>query len=606
MKNYKIAKLVILLCLSFSIVTGQVSKKSPNSPSKKVQESKSASSKTNVLTPELAYYYDATSGLWGFKNKNGKKYLPAIYKQANNFSGGLACVSLSDKYGYIDIFGKLVIPYIYEYGYSNVSDGLIAQQLNNKWGYIDKTGKTVIPFGYDDARTYSEGLAAVKQNGKWGFVDKTNNTVLPFQYDDAFSFHDGLCKISINNLSGFIDKTGKIIIPAKYQYTSEKIEFGTITLKLNNKFGLADKNGNITLPIIYDLISVHKDFIVVKLGSKYGFVDANGRQVTSLIYESAGLYPNDGLMLVQLNSLWGYIDATGKQVIPNIFDNASIFSSGYAVVKLNGKYSYIDKTGKMTQPLIYDMASDFNNGLAPVKLKQKWGYINTSGKLLAPFEYDDAGYFDGLEALVKKDGKSFYINPLKIPAFVVDPEVQKLMLTEIPTDLEKLSSKMSFKLATGQECNLFPLEGVILGKTTVADLAWLGKRTTLTDNNTNQPYQIYIVNGTEFWYDNNVADHMYLTKSDPMPKSWVDCGINWDLSYNELSTTLKDLGFELTIIKAPVSRTWKNRQALKAEVLATRKLNNELTVDFKFSFDYGFSDLLSAPSTLYSLSVRRH
>ena len=51
----------------------------------------------------------------------------------------------------------------------NYSEGLIpAENLNEDWGYLDVNGKIVIPFEYSDAGNFSEGLAAVyKKTGKY-------------------------------------------------------------------------------------------------------------------------------------------------------------------------------------------------------------------------------------------------------------------------------------------------------------------------------------------------------------------------------------------------------------------------------------------------------
>jgi hypothetical protein len=67
---------------------------------------------------------------------------------------------------------------------------------------------------------------------------------------------------------------------------------------------------------------------------------------------------------------------------------------------------------------------------------------------------------------------------------------------------------------------LFPLHGVTLGKTTLAELRELGKRTTSISENTHEPYKCYEINDLDFWYQNEVADHSILLNGE------IRCQIN--------------------------------------------------------------------------------
>ena len=51
-------------------------------------------------------------------------------------------------------------------------------ELNGKWGYIDLYGNVVLPLIYDDASFFSEGRVEVKKDGKWGFIDLNGNEII--------------------------------------------------------------------------------------------------------------------------------------------------------------------------------------------------------------------------------------------------------------------------------------------------------------------------------------------------------------------------------------------------------------------------------------------
>lgn len=111
----------------------------------------------------LAAFYDVLEGTWGFHNKSGKLVIPAIYKEVDNFSEGLAAVL------------------------ENTSDG-----SKGKWGYIDQTGKMVIEPKFSHRPScFSSGKAVVqKQNGKRCYIDKTGNVISP-EFDRLTPFYQG-------------------------------------------------------------------------------------------------------------------------------------------------------------------------------------------------------------------------------------------------------------------------------------------------------------------------------------------------------------------------------------------------------------------------------
>lgn len=142
---------------------------------------------TAVQAQQLVAFKE--NGKAGFKDQSGKVIIEPKYSGAEDFSEGLACVSLNDVWGFIDETGKVVIPFKYNSGYasgSKFSQGLASVSLNEKWGYIDKTGNTVIPFEYNEA---------------WDFLNEKNYDGTPKIYAHVRKGSDEFC----------IDKTEKRI-----------------------------------------------------------------------------------------------------------------------------------------------------------------------------------------------------------------------------------------------------------------------------------------------------------------------------------------------------------------------------------------------------------
>ena len=118
------------------------------------------------------------------------------YSIIKPFTEGMARVRTGGKWGYIDKYGKEVVPCKYEYA-DAFSEGLAAVQSNGNWGYIDKSGNIIIPCQFDSVEAFSEDLAKVKLNGKWGYIDKGGTLVIPCQFDSANDFSGGLAKVRV-------------------------------------------------------------------------------------------------------------------------------------------------------------------------------------------------------------------------------------------------------------------------------------------------------------------------------------------------------------------------------------------------------------------------
>jgi WG containing repeat len=303
-----------------------------------------------------------------------------------------------DKLGFIDRNGKIIIPAQFDRIDEDFSEGLAAVSIGDKWGYINPMGKVVISLKFNQALSFQEGLGAISIKNKggsheWGYIDQTGKIAIPPQFQTPGRFEHGLAYIYTGNESSSftIDKTGKVVAtpspnPAKEATKGESD--GLRSFEENNKYGYKDRTGKIVIPAKFDRV---------------------------------GFYPgyfNDGLAPACLNKKCGYIDKTGKIVIPFQFDLvADKFSDGLAWVNINKKLGYINKTGKFIIPARYRQADigkgvcmnprpclngtgldsypDFDRGLAIVaipndqrsrnKKSYRAGYIDTTGKLVFEF-----------------------------------------------------------------------------------------------------------------------------------------------------------------------------------------------------------------------------
>jgi hypothetical protein len=163
----------------------------------------------------------------GYIDNTGKEVIPlGKYNGLDaEFHEGFAVLGAYDeKKGFINKAGDIVIPQIYRNA-GDFSEGLAPVQSSETklWGYIDNGGNTVIPMEYEAAKPFHDGVACVTKKGLVGYIDKTGNPAIEFRFRTKEgesldrNFYDGLAVAADDSGKyGYIDKTGNFVIPAKY------------------------------------------------------------------------------------------------------------------------------------------------------------------------------------------------------------------------------------------------------------------------------------------------------------------------------------------------------------------------------------------------------
>ena len=121
------------------------------------------------------------------------------------------------KYMVYDLNGNLLDTYnLLRNNWSD--DAIFAVKKGGKWGYIDGYGKVIIPLEYEEVRNFSEGLAAVRKDGKWGYINPKNEIVIPIEFTnkEVGFFKNGGAEYYTDRGAGLINLKGEIIAEPKY------------------------------------------------------------------------------------------------------------------------------------------------------------------------------------------------------------------------------------------------------------------------------------------------------------------------------------------------------------------------------------------------------
>lgn len=329
----------------------------------------------------------------GYINENGDMVIPAQYKKAYFFSGGMAKVlTFDNRLQFINRKGEVVntLPEnincdnYFQNGYIRYYEYMMGRVSG--CGLWDSNFKDVIPFGYLRVGNMSkEGLVATGV----GYFNKNGERVLTFNAD-TFDIYNGI----IYDYGDFCD--GAAVIHLQCHKNN----------LIYSRAGAINTKGEwVVDTMYYDLKSVGGGLIAYPdTTGLWGLMDTQGNKVTEPIFTTMDHFADDNLLPVLYQGKWGYVDHTGTIKIEPIYAYCEPFHEGVAWVspELN-YYSLIDTSGKVLINLERGVwpVTDCHNGLMAIA-----DYINYENK-----------YIDKNNNVIytwdAKDGLGFY--PVLLP-----------------------------------------------------------------------------------------------------------------------------------------------------------------------------------------------
>ncbi|RYE16195.1 MAG: WG repeat-containing protein, partial [Sphingobacteriaceae bacterium] len=218
---------------------------------------------TGIWQPAVAQnrnwysYYNAKTGLYGFKDGSGKVKIPARFNdliRANRFRNIVAVMEgESGKSYYLLKNGQKVARdslFVWDMSYDCEQEGKIRfhDPVTDKVGFLDQNGQVKIPAVYNDAQPFYNGLALVIHNGKRICADGK-----PFNKDSCEHW-------SWNGTTALIDTNGVILADSIDVTKTENLNWYTLKTTtqpadtaLYTSFK-AKKNG------FYNFINYEKEF----------------------------------------------------------------------------------------------------------------------------------------------------------------------------------------------------------------------------------------------------------------------------------------------------------------------------------------------------------
>ena len=261
-----------------------------------------------VVPLETKHYYahDFSDGLGQmdttFYDKNGN----VAFRWKNNifitsFYNGAAIAGVPGGLGLVDKTGKQISK-AYDEIY-NFRDGMAVVLKGNKFGYIDLKGREVVPPKYDSAFNFIDGTARVLEFSRQGNEITTITTIL----------------IDKSGKELARSKTNKVIMAYYHDYINrdeDRLLFPAINEE--EKVGIVNRLGEVVIPYIYDsAYFISEDYLKTVKDGKFGFIHKSGYEIKPQFKAVNGFV--EGMAAVQdaETGLWGFIASPFATAKPN-------------------------------------------------------------------------------------------------------------------------------------------------------------------------------------------------------------------------------------------------------------------------------------------------
>lgn len=363
-----------------------------------------------------------------------------LYPHVKEFS---ACEEHTEKWGYIDESGKMVIGAHFCYAgdfdeegvayvkwgkcsSSCVSAGECHHGLIDRHGHIIAEVNTVEFEGYyvEHIGAFIEGIALTsltRHDGSWGkhgYINKKGDWIINPEYDDLDIFRDGRAMFRLcegNTMickTGFLDRAGNVVIEPEY-YNLSFFSENLAAVNTNRRcleyaeceYHYIDTEGDIVIPgpfqeawaFMEGLALVHScNPLSCSNGSaetcRYALINKSG-SCTLLPKRIGSIYP------------------------PQVF-NGSLIATFNGRARSDTYQGLIDVHGNIVIGPEFCEIRRFHNGLAPasigadcsVQSTLKWGFINMMGAFVIEPAFDMVSGFSDNLALVNSSGKHLFID----------------------------------------------------------------------------------------------------------------------------------------------------------------------------------------------------
>ena len=423
------------------------------------------------------------SGFWGIVSTSGEIIVPAKYRRLRYAGNGVVEAALTlntgvTKEGGINLQGKIIIPFIYDYiqffsGYIIFGEGNGAER---RFGFSDLSGKILLKAEWKSIRGLQNRLLLVENmNGNKAIYDLSGYPKTGFFLDSAKVLYNGDIVFHEGPMTDFIRPGGAI--PDKARFKAVRVSADSITevLRFNRWTLIDDSNQEIdsieadsVRPLPNEKLKIYRNGWSAEIRSDLKAPRPENYQAT--------IRPTSSIVVRKLHSGYGLSDELGNFIYPPVYEKIDwdgthailtekneegkikvriglpnqdgwisqpfekvIRKSNQFIVLNFGRYGLTDHYGKELIPTIYDSIHDVKGELVTVDYLGKKGLITLNQKwLVFPQAYpitlvDQSHYIvhqPGQHTLRNRSGSAMYISSHELQ-YVGNGQIEELLANGI-------------------------------------------------------------------------------------------------------------------------------------------------------------------------------
>ncbi len=224
---------------------------------------------------------------FGLLDEEGKRIIKSEFDEISDLHEDSIYYAKSERgYSFISKSGQIMNAHDDRFEAINeMTEEFIGVKIDDRWGFVDVNGKLRISNQYENVGFYNEGLAPIKILGRWGYINKREDLVVQPRYDTVHHFQSGLCKVLRKGKYGLINAQGNITVECEYDSLNRLNTGGFITCRENKK-GLINEEGRLLiLPRFDNIVDLDNGFVIASRKNKYGLMSNDGVSIIPMIYE---------------------------------------------------------------------------------------------------------------------------------------------------------------------------------------------------------------------------------------------------------------------------------------------------------------------------------
>lgn len=233
----------------------------------------------------------------------------------------------------------------------NESEELIAVKIENRFGYIDISGKLVIEAAFESAGDFMDGRALVRHKKKWGYIDRTGNYVVDPKFESISHYNDGAAIAVLDGKTQCIDHKGDVLFTADTFTIAAPFREGFAVAGTNGQAYYIDKSGKQVFGKMFDKAAPFENGFAQVVYRGYGrIIDTRGEFVYNERYASVG-HAHNGLHYAKLGVLYGVVTGDFKTVVEHRYEAATPVTQQIIRVEKDDLTGYVNSKGRVIWPL---------------------------------------------------------------------------------------------------------------------------------------------------------------------------------------------------------------------------------------------------------------